>query len=174
MNLSSIAQKIKVVILDVDGVLTNGIIGYGAGSAEEIKFFNVKDGSGIKMLQRAGFKVGVLTGRSSMANRRRAEELKLDFIREGCLPKLPYFLELLRDLSVTAKECLYVGDDLIDWPVMKRVGISVAVADAAKELKEAASFTASECGGRGAIREVAEWLLKEQNKWKAMLEFYEF
>ena len=174
MPLSPIAKKIKVVILDVDGVLSNGIIGYGTGSAEEIKFFNVKDGSGIKMLQRAGLKVGILTGRSSMANRRRAEELKLDFIREGCLPKLPYFQELLQDLAVTAKECLYVGDDLVDWPVMKRVGISVAVADAAEELKEAASFTASQCGGRGAIREVAEWLLKEQNKWKAALEFYEF
>lgn len=174
MNLSQAAQKIKVVILDVDGVLTNGSIGYGTGSDHEIKFFNVKDGSGIKMLQRAGVKVGILTGRSSMANRRRAEELKLDFIRENCLPKLPAFVELLKNLAVTAKECLYIGDDLVDWPVMKRVGISVAVADAAPELKEAAALTTHECGGRGAIREVAEWLLKEQNKWKAALDFYEF
>lgn len=174
MNLSLAAQKIKVVILDVDGVLTNGSIGYGTGSEHEIKFFNVKDGSGIKMLQRAGLKVGILTGRASMANRRRAEELKFDFIRENCLPKLPAFLELLNDLAVTAKECLYIGDDLVDWPVMKRVGISVAVADAAAELKEVAAMTTHECGGRGAIREVAEWLLKEQNKWKAALEFYEF
>jgi 3-deoxy-D-manno-octulosonate 8-phosphate phosphatase (KDO 8-P phosphatase) len=174
MNLSPAAQKIKVVILDVDGVLTNGNIGYGAGFEEEIKFFNVKDGSGIKMLQRAGLKVGILTGRSSLANRRRAEELQLDFIRENCRPKTPHFLELLKDLAVTAKECLYIGDDLIDWPVMKRVGISVAVADAAKELREAATFTTRQDGGRGAIREVAEWLLKEQNKWKATLEFYEF
>ena len=91
-----------------------------------------------------------------------------------CRPKTPHFLELLKDLAVTAKECLYIGDDLIDWPVMKRVGISVAVADAAKELREAATFTTRQDGGRGAIREVAEWLLKEQNKWKATLEFYEF
>ncbi len=174
MNLSLAAQKIKVVILDVDGVLTSGIIGYGTGSDQEIKFFNVKDGSGIKMLQRAGLKVGILTGRSSMANRRRAEELKLDFIRENCLPKLPSFLELLNDLGVTAKECLYIGDDLVDWPVMKRAGISVAVADAAAELKEVAMLTTHESGGRGAVREVADWLLKEQNKWKAALDFYEF
>ena len=174
MNLSLAAQKIKVVILDVDGVLTNGGIGYGTGSEHEIKFFNVKDGSGIKILQRAGLKVGILTGRSSMANRRRAEELKLDFIRENCLPKLPAFLELLKDLAVTAGECLYIGDDLVDWPVMKRVGISVAVGDAAPELKEVAALTTHANGGCGAIREVAEWLLKEQNKWKAALEFYEF
>lgn len=174
MNLSMAAQKIKVVILDVDGVLTNGGIGYGTGSEHEIKFFSVKDGCGIKMMQRAGLKIGIITGRTSMANRRRAEELKLDFIRENCLPKLPAFLELLQELAVSAKECLYIGDDLVDWPVMKRVGISVAVGDAAPELKEVASLTTQANGGHGAVREVAEWLLKEQNKWKAALEFYEF
>ena len=132
MNLSQAAQKIKVVILDVDGVLTNGGIGYGTGSEHEIKFFSVKDGCGIQMMLRAGLKVGIITGRTSMANRRRAEELKLDFIRENCRPKLPAFLELLQDLAVTASECLYIGDDLVDWPVMKRFGISVAVGDAAR------------------------------------------
>jgi len=174
MNLSLAAQKIKVVILDVDGVLTNANIGYGAGSEHEIKFFSVKDGCGIQMMLRAGLKVGIITGRTSMANRRRAEELKLDFIRENCRPKLPAFLELLKDLDVTANECLYIGDDLVDWPVMKRVGISVAVGDAAPELKEAATLTTNANGGQGAVREVAEWLLKAQNKWKAALEFYEF
>lgn len=173
MPLSQAAQKIKVVILDVDGVLTTGNIGYGAGSEQEIKFFHVKDGSGIKMLQRAGLKVGILSGRSSLANRRRAEELKLDFIKENCLSKLPAFQELLNELAVTTKECLYIGDDLIDWPVMKRVGISVAVADAAAEIREGATITTREAGGRGAIREVAEWLLKEQNKWKNTLALYE-
>ena len=174
MNLSLAAQKIKVVILDVDGVMTNATIGYGTGSDHEIKFFSVRDGCGIQMLRRAGLKVGILTGRTSMANRRRAEELKLDFIRENCLQKLPFFLELLKDLAVTAEECLYIGDDLVDWPVMKRVGVSVAVADAAPELKEVAMLTTHANGGQGAIREVTEWLLKEQNKWKAALEFYEF
>ncbi|MFA6928721.1 MAG: HAD-IIIA family hydrolase [Lentisphaeria bacterium] len=174
MPLLQAAQKIKVVILDVDGVLTTGNIGYGAGSEHEIKFFHVKDGSGIKMLQRAGLKVGILSGRSSLANRHRAEELKLDFIKENCLPKLPAFQELLSELAVTAKECLYIGDDLVDWPIMKRVGISVAVADAAAEVRESATITTREPGGKGAIREIAEWLLKEQNKWKTILDFYEF
>ncbi|NMA43690.1 MAG: HAD-IIIA family hydrolase [Oligosphaeraceae bacterium] len=174
MNLSKAARIIKLVILDVDGVLTNGTIGYGLGSDDEIKFFNVKDGCGVQMLRRAGLKVAIITGRHSKANRKRAEELGFDFIKENCNPKLPAFLELLDELSISAEECLYIGDDLIDWAVMKRCGISVAVADADIELRRHADFCTDRKGGEGAVREVAEWLLKEQGKWKEALAFYEF
>ena len=173
MHWSKTANKIKVVILDVDGVLTSGAIGYGTGSEDEIKFFNVKDGCGLQMLMRAGLKVGIVSGRRSKANRKRAQELGLDFIKENCNPKLPAFLELLEELSVSAEECLYIGDDLIDWAVMKRCGISVAVADASAEMRGQASYCTQRKGGEGAVREVAEWLLQKQGKWKEALAFYE-
>lgn len=174
MNLIDKTQKIKMVILDVDGVLTDGRIGYGGGSEEELKFFNVKDGSGIRMLKRAGFTVGFVTGRSSPANRKRAAELNLDFCRESCTRKLPVFQELLEEFSFAAEECLYLGDDFIDWPVMKRVGVSVAVADAAEEVRKAADLRCKSPGGHGAVREMAEWLLKTQNKWQDVLDYYDF
>jgi len=167
------AQKIKVVILDVDGVLTDGRIGYGHGSEHESKSFYVKDGLGIAMLRRYGLQVGILTGRICLANRRRCEELRMDFIQENSNPKLPAFLALLSELRVTAEECMYLGDDFVDWPVMRRVGVSVAVGDAVPELQERAMLTTKACGGQGAIREAAEWLLKQQGKWEQVLSFYE-
>jgi 3-deoxy-D-manno-octulosonate 8-phosphate phosphatase (KDO 8-P phosphatase) len=173
MKQSSAAQKIKVVILDIDGVLTDGGISYGQGSAHENKSFYVKDGLGVVMLRRYGIRVGVLTGRSCLANRQRCTELQMDFIKENSNPKLPAFLELLAELEVSPEECLYIGDDLVDWPVMRRVGVSVAVGDAAPELKQRATLTTVAAGGRGAVREAAEWLLKQQGKWEQVLSFYE-
>ncbi len=157
-------QRVRAVILDVDGVLTDGRIGYGAGP-DEIKFFDVKDGHGLKLLLRAGLKAGILSGRSSSANRRRAEELGLSFVYEGAKNKAEAFATLLREQELRAEECLYVGDDLIDLPVMRRCGVAVAVADAVAEVLEAASWVTRAHGGRGAVREVAEWILKGQNKW---------
>jgi len=161
------------VILDIDGVLTPGGIAYGHGSLQEGKTFSVKDGLGIVMLRRYGLRVGVLTGRGCPANRSRCEDLKLDFIKENSNPKLPAFLELLNQLEVSAEECMYIGDDLVDWPVMRRVGVSVAVGDAAPELRARATLTTTAGGGRGAVREAAEWLLKQQGKWEQVLAFYE-
>ena len=132
-------HAIRAIILDVDGVLTDGRIGYGGGSPDEIKFFDVKDGHGIKLALRAGLQVGILSGRTSAANRRRAEELGLSFLVEGAKDKAAAFETLLQQQQLAAHECLYVGDDLIDLPVMRRVAISVAVADAAPELLEHAT-----------------------------------
>ena len=115
-------RKIKAVVLDVDGVLTDGRAGYGA--EEEIKFFHLRDGHWMRMALRTGLKVGILSGRGSRANRRRAEELGLSFCYENCKDKLEGFERLLAEHSFRAEECLYIGDDVIDMPVMRRAGVA--------------------------------------------------
>ena len=139
MTLSEKALSIRAVILDVDGVLTDGRIGYGGGP-EEFKFFDVRDGHGVKLLRRAGLRVGMLSGRESAANRRRADELGLDFVYQGEKDKRAALEKLLGEQHLDAPECLYVGDDVVDIPVMRRVGIGVAVADAAAEVAACASW----------------------------------
>ena len=171
MDLSAKARAIKAVILDVDGVLTDGRIGYGADS-EAVKFFNARDGHGIKLLGRAGLLVGILSGRTDAANGRRANELSLDFVYEGEKNKREAFDRLLREHSLAAEECLYVGDDVVDIPVMRRCGLGVAVADAAPEVLEAADRVTALPGGHGAVREVARWLLVEQGKWAGLMSRY--
>ncbi|MFW6114757.1 MAG: KdsC family phosphatase [Thermodesulfobacteriota bacterium] len=170
-DLSEKARLIRVIILDVDGVLTDGSIGYGSDK-EETKFFNVKDGFGIKMLRRAGLKVGILTSRRSSANRLRAEELALDFIYEGEEDKLKTFGNLLSAQMVRPEECLYIGDDVPDIPLIQQVGIGVAVADAAPELLQAADMQTKSIGGHGAVREVAVWLLQQRGIWDDLLKQY--
>lgn len=171
MNVSARAQAIRAVILDVDGVLTDGRIGYGGGP-DAIKFFNAKDGHGIKLMRRAGLMVGILSGRKDEATARRANELSLDFVYEGEKNKPEALERLLREYSLTADECLYVGDDVVDIPVMKRCGLGIAVADAAPEALEAADRTTALPGGHGAVREVAKWLLDEQGKWAGLMRRY--
>jgi 3-deoxy-D-manno-octulosonate 8-phosphate phosphatase (KDO 8-P phosphatase) len=170
MNLHAKCEKIRAVILDVDGVLTDGRIGYGAGSDEEIKFFHVRDGLGIALARKCGLKVGILSGRKSRANQRRAEELKLDFIEEGCRNKDEGLTSLLKKLSLTEEECMYIGDDLIDAAPLKRCAFGFVVADGAEELDRIADYRTKAKGGQGAIREAIEILLKEQGKWEKILE----
>ncbi|OGV57387.1 MAG: hypothetical protein A2X49_01170 [Lentisphaerae bacterium GWF2_52_8] len=172
MNLHEKALAVKAIVLDIDGVLTPGQIGYGAGSGEEIKFFHVRDGHGIKMAMRAGLKVGILSGRSSGANRRRAEELSLSFCYEGAKDKGAALTQLLSENGLSAEECLYVGDDLVDIPAMRKVGVAVAVADGVSELDQCCHWRTKLPGGHGAVREVIEWLLKEQGKWEALIARY--
>jgi 3-deoxy-D-manno-octulosonate 8-phosphate phosphatase (KDO 8-P phosphatase) len=172
MSLYEKALEIKALVLDVDGVLTDGRIGYGCGSSAEIKFFNVKDGHGIKLAMRAGLQVGILSGRASEANRARAAELKLDFVYENVKDKLAGFKLLLSERGLQAKEVLYVGDDLIDMPPMRECGVAVAVADAVPELDSVAALRTKAKGGEGAVREVVEWILKEQGKWNSVVSRY--
>lgn len=164
MNSCADARQIRAVILDVDGVLTDGRIGYGP-DAGEIKFFDVRDGHAIKLLLRAGLRVGLLSGRASAANRQRAAELGLSFVYEGEKDKAAAFARLLREQGLAAAECLYMGDDLVDLPVMRRAGLAVAVADAVPEVRTAAAWTTAAPGGRGAVREMAVWLLRQQDAW---------
>lgn len=172
MDLSAKLKKIRVVILDIDGVLTDGAIGYG-GDGMEVKFFDVKDGHAIKMLQRAGLVVGVISGRGSAANRKRAEELKFDFLIENAKDKLVAFEEVLESRELSPDECLYMGDDVIDLPVLLRVGVSAAPADSVPEVLEQALLVTAARGGHGAVREVAVRLLKEQGLWEGLMEKYQ-
>jgi 3-deoxy-D-manno-octulosonate 8-phosphate phosphatase (KDO 8-P phosphatase) len=164
MSLHADVHTVTAVILDIDGVLTDGRIGYGSDD-NEIKFFDVKDGHGIKLLLRTGIKVGVFSGRSSAANQRRADELGLAFIYQGEKNKKEAFRRVLNEQGLTAEQVLYIGDDLVDLPVMRQAGIAVAVADAVTDAKAAADWITAAPGGRGAVREVAEWLLKQQGRW---------
>lgn len=165
-------SQIKAVILDIDGVLTDGRVGYGTGSDDEIKFFDVQDGLGIRLLIESGFQVGVLSGRQSKANRRRAEELRLSFMLEGVRDKREGFTRFLQQQGLEACQCLYVGDDLIDLPVMGRVGVAVAVGNAVEEVKANAHWVCEKRGGRGAVREVAERLLKATGHWQSVVSGY--
>ena len=163
-------KRIRAVVLDVDGVLTDGRAGYGA--AEEIKFFNMRDGHWMKLAMRAGLKVGLLSGRGSEANRKRAAELGLSFIYENCKDKLEAFEKMLAEQGLSAEECLYMGDDVIDMPPMRRAGVGVVVADGVPELDEVALWRTETPGGHGAVAEVIRILLAGQDKLDGVLERY--
>lgn len=165
-------DKIRAIVLDIDGVLTDGRIGYGGGQGGEIKFFHVRDGHGIKMAARAGLKVGVLSGRESEANRKRSEELGFDFLYQNCKNKAEGFEKLLSEQGLKAEECLYIGDDLVDLPVMFKAGLAVAVADGCPELDAAADYRTKAKGGCGAVREAVEWVLKGKNVWQDLIAKY--
>ena len=165
-------SQIKAVILDIDGVLTDGRMGYGGGSDDEIKFFDVQDGLGIRLLIESGFQVGVLSGRESKANRRRAKELGLSFMFEGVRDKREGFSRFLQQQGLEACQCLYVGDDIIDLPVMTRAGIAVAVGNAVEEVKARAHWVCEKRGGRGAVREMAEMVLKATGQWESVVSGY--
>ncbi|HBM15527.1 MAG TPA: hypothetical protein DD381_04170 [Lentisphaeria bacterium] len=164
MKFKEKALSIKAIILDMDGVLTNGLIGYSQNS-DEIKFFDVKDGLAISLALQAGIKVGILSGRASKANRIRAGELKLSFFYEGEKDKGKGFDKIILEQNLKEEECMYIGDDIIDIPPMRRAGIAIGVGDAAEELNEVTAFRTMAHGGRGAIREAIRWLLKEKGLW---------
>ncbi|OGV69150.1 MAG: hypothetical protein A3K19_15495 [Lentisphaerae bacterium RIFOXYB12_FULL_65_16] len=171
MSWSDNAVRVRAVVLDVDGVMTDGRVGYGGGQ-DEVKFFDVRDGHAIKMLRRAGIRVGMLSGRSSPANRRCAEELGLDFVLEGAKDKLAAFERLCLDQGLDPSECLYMGDDVVDLPVLRRAGVGVAVADAVEEVRESVEWVTASRGGAGAVREVAVALLKRQGRWDELMSRY--
>ncbi len=164
------ARRIKAVILDIDGVLTDGRVGYGGN--ELIKFFHYRDGHWLKLALRAGLIVGLLSGRESRANRERATELGLTFVRENIHDKLVEFEKLLTEYDLAPEECLYIGDDVIDMPVLSRVGIPVAVADAVPELDEVVIYRTAAPGGHGAVCETMRLLLKARGDLDGLLERY--
>jgi 3-deoxy-D-manno-octulosonate 8-phosphate phosphatase (KDO 8-P phosphatase) len=155
---------IELLLLDVDGVLTDGRITYIDGG-QEIKSFHVRDGTGIKYWRRSGKRAAILTGRTSPIVERRAAELGIDFVIQGADEKLPAFRRILTDAGLRADQVCAVGDDLPDLPVLKECGIAVAVADAVGELKAVAAHVTGAPGGHGAAREVVEWLMRGQGTW---------
>lgn len=165
------AQRIQLIIFDVDGVLTDGSIIIHADRSES-KSFNVKDGHGIKLAMRAGIQAAIITGRKSDVVRYRAEELGIEHLFQGKLEKSGIVTKLLDRLKLSPEEAAFVGDDLIDIPAMRMVGLAAAVADAAEEAKQYAQIITDLPGGRGAAREVCEFILKSQKLWESSIERY--
>lgn len=164
-------SKIKLLILDVDGVLTDGGI-FLNDEGIESKRFNVMDGHRIKMWHRAGGLTAIISGRDTPSTAHRARQLNIAYVMQGCLEKLPAFEELLRLTDLTADQTAYIGDDIMDIPVVRRVGFGVAVANAAEELKQCADYITAQQGGSGAVGEVIEYLLKAAGKWETLMERY--
>lgn len=164
-------KSIKVLILDVDGVLTDGRVIY-TDSGEEIKRFDVRDGHGLKLLMRSGIEVILLTGRESKVVLHRARDLGIEHVYQKALKKIEVYKTILADRSLEDKDVGFVGDDLIDLPVLRKAGFSAAVPDAVQEVKEIVDYITTKRGGEGAVREICELLLKAQNKWEALTAKY--
>jgi 3-deoxy-D-manno-octulosonate 8-phosphate phosphatase (KDO 8-P phosphatase) len=162
---------IQLLVMDVDGVLTDGTVMINDDGSEG-KFFNLQDGHGIRMWRRAGLKIAFLSGRFSEATKCRAEQLDIDYCLQGCTEKLPALEELLEDAGLPAGGTAYIGDDLMDLPVMKYVGFGVAVANAVDEVKDIADYVTTRCGGEGAVREVIEYILKNSGRWQELVKRY--
>ncbi|MBP7049913.1 MAG: HAD hydrolase family protein [Phycisphaerae bacterium] len=164
-------EAIELLVLDVDGVLTDGrVILHSDGG--ESKCFHILDGHGIRMWQRAGLKVALLSGRASQATTRRAQELEIAHVIQNCAFKLPALQQLLGELGLSPEKAAYIGDDLMDLPIVRYVGFGVAVANAVDELKEHADYVTARRGGEGAVREVIEHILKGSGRWAGLMERY--
>ncbi len=171
MRLEQRCRPIELILSDVDGVLTDGGIVFD-NQGIETKRFHIRDGMGIKLWQRAGYRFGLVTGRSSHIVKIRAAELGIDLVRQAAEEKLPATTEIARELGLSLERVCYIGDDLPDLPAMNAVGLSIAVADAAGELRAAAHYTTSVPGGHGAVREAIEMILKHQNRWQDLMQRY--
>lgn len=163
--------RIELLVLDVDGVLTDGLITL-TGEGDEIKSFHVRDGAGMKYWKRAGGKLAIITGRGSPAVTRRAKELDVDLVRMHAKDKLPVLGEILDELGIAPEAAAVVGDDLTDIPLMRTCGFAVAVADAVEEVKQRAAHVTTAPGGRGAVREVIELILKGSGRWDRIMARY--
>ncbi|MBI5236889.1 MAG: HAD-IIIA family hydrolase [Deltaproteobacteria bacterium] len=164
-------KRIKLLVLDVDGVLTDGSIIYN-DEGIETKVFHVRDGHGIKMLMSEGIDVALLTARSSRALLHRAKDLNISLVFQGRKDKLEGFMEILGKKALLPEEAACVGDDVVDLPLLRSAGLSVAVRDGVDEVKSSAHYITRMPGGRGAIREVTDMILKAQGKWKEAMKRY--
>ncbi len=164
-------RNIRLLLLDVDGVMTDGRIIFDSNGVES-KFFNVKDGHGIKMVQRAGIEVGIISGRGSVVVSNRAAELGISLVYQKSLDKLTPYKEILERTELTDEQVAFMGDDVIDIPVLRRVGFAAAPADAVDDVFPFVHFTSRNRGGWGAVREVCDLLLREQGKWDEITSRY--
>jgi 3-deoxy-D-manno-octulosonate 8-phosphate phosphatase (KDO 8-P phosphatase) len=167
------AAQIQLLLMDVDGTMTNGsvtLLSQPDGTALEVKTFDAHDGQGLTLAHTAGLRTGCITGRESAALLRRANEMKMEFIFMKQPVKMPAYEEILRKAGVSDSAVAYIGDDLPDIPLMQRAGLAVAVGDAVPEVKKAAHYTTAAAAGHGAIREVVELVLKSKGVWEAMID----
>jgi 3-deoxy-D-manno-octulosonate 8-phosphate phosphatase (KDO 8-P phosphatase) len=172
-NTKAKLKKIKLLILDVDGVMTDGRI-IMDDEGRETKSFNVRDGHGLKILQRYGIKVALLTGRQSKVVEYRAEDLDIKEVYQKVYNKKEVFEKILKKHKLSADDTAFIGDDIIDIPVLRRVGFSAAVADAADVVKKSVDYITKNRGGNGAVREICEMILQAQGKWTEVAAKYEF
>ncbi|MFA6357563.1 MAG: HAD hydrolase family protein [Candidatus Omnitrophota bacterium] len=165
-------KKIKLLLLDVDGVLTDGRIIYDS-QGRDSKFFDVHDGLGVFVLHKSGIKTILITAKSSKTIKPRARDMHVAQVFADIFPKTVVLGKILMKYKVSSDEVCFIGDDLVDLALMRKIGLPIAVANASAPIKEAAVYVTSHSGGRGAVREVAELILKSQDKWKDILHFYE-
>ncbi len=175
-DILALAAKTKLLLMDVDGVLTNGKL-YNVPDAEgkmvETKGFDSRDGIGLQWLSWKGIRTGVISGRLSPATVERARQCKMTYVYQGHIEKIPILEEILADAQIDAGEVAYMGDDFTDIVVLHRVGLPIATANARPEVKREARYVTEATGGEGAVREVVELLLKAQGRWQEILEHYE-
>jgi 3-deoxy-D-manno-octulosonate 8-phosphate phosphatase (KDO 8-P phosphatase) len=159
---------VKLLLMDCDGVMTDGRLEL-LENGDEQKTFHARDGQGISLLQRAGLQTGIISGRTSSATERRAQDLKMGYVSQYAKNKVEALDEIIGRAGVTVAECAFIGDDVGDVPVMRRVALAVAVADAVEETKQVAHFVTELKGGHGAVREVTDFILKAQGKWEEVM-----
>src|SRR5262249_10649861 len=171
-NLEDKAASIRLILLDVDGVLTDGaVVMYGDGL--ESKRFHIRDGIALVWAQRVGLKVGILSARHSATTNQRAAQLGISLVYQGVASKAPAFDQILNDTAVTDAEVAYMGSDIVDRAVLKRVGLSAAPSDAVPEVRSLVDFVSTRCGGDGAVRELAELILRTQGHWSTIVSGYQ-
>jgi 3-deoxy-D-manno-octulosonate 8-phosphate phosphatase (KDO 8-P phosphatase) len=171
MTLEQRASRVKLLLFDVDGVLTDGIVLMHADGSES-KGFNIKDGAAIVWAQRAGLPVGLLSSRASGATAHRAAQLAVRVVHQGVASKAAAFDAILRDTGYDEREVAYMGDDLLDLPVLRRAGLAAAPADAVRDVRESVHWVSSAGGGRGAVRELIELVLRAKGLWEGVLAEY--
>jgi 3-deoxy-D-manno-octulosonate 8-phosphate phosphatase (KDO 8-P phosphatase) len=164
-------SDIEMLVMDVDGVLTDGTLIIN-GDGSESKSFNSLDGHGIRMWQRVGLKVALISGRASEPTQRRAEQLQIEYVFKDCHHKLPVFKELLGQIGLSPDKVAYIGDDVTDLPVIRYAGFGVTVANAVDEVKQYADYVTTRSGGSGAVREVIEYILKNSGRWQQLMTRY--
>ena len=171
-DLASKCRAIELLLSDVDGVMTDGCIIYD-NQGIETKRFHVRDGVGVKLWQKSGNRFGIITQRSSNAVKIRASELDVSLVRQGAADKVAVVHEIVKKFGLELSQVGYIGDDLPDLPVIREVGLGVAVADAASEVRQAADYITSLPGGHGAVRETVEMILQSQQRWEDLVRSYE-
>lgn len=171
-DFSARARGIRMIVFDIDGVLTDGSLFYG-DDGQEYKAFNSRDGHGIKMLQATGVEAGIITGRSSQVVLHRARNLGINHIFQGAHDKLVAFDALLRAQGLAPEHIAYMGDDVVDLPILRRCGLAITVPDAPAEVKDRCHYVTRAGAGRGAAREVCEALMRVQGTWAAQLALYD-
>jgi 3-deoxy-D-manno-octulosonate 8-phosphate phosphatase (KDO 8-P phosphatase) len=171
MTVEERASRVRLLLFDVDGVLTDGLVMMHADGSES-KGFNIKDGAAIVWAQRAGLTVGLLSARTSGATSHRAAQLAVRIVRQGISSKRAAFEQILRESETDEQQVGYMGDDLLDLPVLTRAGLSAAPADAAAEVRQSVHWVSSAPGGRGAVREFIELVLRAQRRWDTVLADY--